>query len=117
MLDTGDVIKIAFGKAMQTPVSQQMQVRDADGTIADVRCLQSEQSCTLNAGPESLGGVLYPANTVITITMRTAAGVVAGGSSAGLQLNVTVASGNFADLAGNTWDLNGSEDVVLGAPD
>ncbi len=117
LLDAGDVIKIAFGKEMQTPAGRQLRVQDADGTIADIRCLQSEQACTLNAATETLGGASYPANTVVTITMRTQPLVVAAGSSAGLQLNVTVTSGNFADIAGNTWDVNGSDDVVLGAPD
>jgi hypothetical protein len=116
-IDTGDVIKIAFGKEMQSPVSRQMRVRDADGTIADIRCLQAEQACTLNAGPETLGGVEYPAGTVITITIRTEPLAVAAGTSTGLQLNVTVTSGSFADVAGNTWDINGSDDVILGAPD
>jgi hypothetical protein len=117
VLDTGDVVKIAFDKAMRSPVGGQMRVQDADGTIADIRCLQSEQLCTLNPGPETLGGVTYAANTLITITMRTQPVVVAAGSSSGLQLNVTVTSGNFADAAGNTWNVNASEDVVIGAPD
>jgi hypothetical protein len=117
LLDAGDVIKIAFGKEMQTPAGRQMRVQDADGTIADIRCLQTEQACTLNAATETLGGTAYPANTVVTITMRTPPLVVAAGSSPGLQLNVTVTSGDFADVAGNTWDVNGSDDTVLGAPD
>ena len=71
LLDIGDVIKIAFDKTMQSPLGTQMTVRDVDGTIAEVRCLLSEQACTLNSGAETLGGVTYPANTVITITMRT----------------------------------------------
>jgi hypothetical protein len=28
-----------------------------------------------------------------------------------------VTSSSFADVAGNTWDINGSDDIVLGAPD
>jgi hypothetical protein len=117
LLDAGDVIKLAFSKAMRSPVGAQMRVQDADGTIADIRCLQSEQACTLNAGPETLGGVVYPVNTVITIAMRTAPVGIATGVSAGLQLNVIVTSGTFADIAGNPWDLAGSDDTVLGAPD
>jgi hypothetical protein len=117
LLDTGDVIKIAFGKEMRTPVSHQLRVQDADGTIADIRCLQAEQACTLNPGSETLGGVTYPANTVITIVIRTPPLGVGAGAGAGLQLNVTVTSGDFADIAGNTWDVAGSDDVVLGAPD
>jgi len=117
VIDTGDVIKIAFGKAMRSPAGSQMRVQDADGTIADIRCLQLEQACTLNAAAETLGGVVYPANTVITIAMRTEARGVAAGATAGLQLNVTVTSGGFADIAGNAWDVAGSDDVVLGAPD
>jgi hypothetical protein len=116
-LDAGDVIKIAFSKAMRSPVGGQMRVQDLDGTIADIRCLQSEQTCTLNAGSETLGGVSYPANTVLTITMNTAPVTIAAGSNSGLQLNVTVTSGSFADIAGNTWDVAGSDDPVLGAPD
>jgi hypothetical protein len=117
LLDTGDVIKIAFGKEMQTPLGRQMRVRDADGTIADIRCQQSEQTCTLNPGPETLGGTAYPANSVITIAIRTEPFGVAAGASVGLQLNVTVISGNFVDVAGNSWDISGSDDVILGAPD
>ena len=63
------------------------------------------------------GGTAYAASTVLTITMRTSALVVAAGASPGLQLNVTATSGGFADIAGNAWDLNGSDDVILGAPD
>jgi hypothetical protein len=117
VIDAGDVIKIAFDKAIRNPVSSQMRVQDADGTIADIRCLVSEQACTLNSGPETFGGVVYPASTVITITMRTEARVVTAGGAAGLQLNVTITSGGFADLAGNGWDVNASDDVTLGAPD
>jgi hypothetical protein len=94
-----------------------MRVRDVDGTIADIRCLQAEQACTLNSATETLGGVAYPASTIITITMRTAPPGVAAGANVGLQLNVTVTSGTFTDIAGNTWDVPGSDDVVLGAPD
>jgi hypothetical protein len=116
-LDTGDVIKIAFQKTMRSPAGSQMRVQDADGTTADIRCLVSEQTCTLNSGSESLGGVVYPANTVITIAMSTEARGVAAGATAGLQLNVTITSGDFTDLAGNTWDVVASDDVTLGAPD
>jgi hypothetical protein len=117
MLDAGDVLKIAFDKTVQSPAGSQMRVQDADASIADIRCLSYEQACTLNSGPESLGGVVYPANTVITIAMRTPPLAVAAGTNAGLQLNVTVTSGQFVDTAGNEWDVNASEDVVLGAPD
>ena len=117
LIDAGDVLKIAFFKEMRSPLGAQLRVQDADGTIADIRCLQTEQLCTLNSGPETLGGTAYPANTVLTIVMRTAPVVAAAGASPGLQLNVTATSGSFADIAGNAWDLNGSDDVILGAPD
>jgi hypothetical protein len=117
VIDAGDIIKIVFNKRMQSPVGSQIRVQDADGTIADIRCLVSEQACTINSGPETVGGVVYPANTVITIAMRTAPLVVASGANPGLQLNVTVTSGGFADLAGNAWDVAASDDVTLGAPD
>ena len=118
LLDAGDVIKIAFDKEMRSALGSEMRVQDLDGTIADVRCLQSlEQRCTLNTGAETLGGVAYPANTVLTIVMRTDPRLVAAGATTGLQLNVTVTSGNFVDIAGNPWDIASSDDVVLGAPD
>ncbi len=117
LLDAGDIIRIAFDKEMRSPVGGQMRVQDADGTVADVRCLQLEQTCALNAGAEALGGVTYPAGTLLTITLQTTPVVVAAGAGAGLQLNVTVTSSSFADVAGNTWDIPGSEDVILGAPD
>lgn len=118
LLDAGDVIKIAFDKVMRSPLGSELRALDVDGTIADIRCLQAlEQRCTLNAGAETLGGVAYPANTVLTIVMRADPRVVTAGATAGLQLNVTVTSGNFLDIAGNPWDVAGSDDTVLGAPD
>jgi hypothetical protein len=118
LLDAGDVIKIAFDKEMRSPLGSELRVQDLDGTIADIRCLQSlEQRCSLNTGAESLGGVAYPANTVLTIVMRTDARGVAAGATAGLQLNVTVTTGNFVDIAGNPWDIASSDDIVIGAPD
>ena len=118
LLDAGDVIKIAFDKEMRSPLGSEMRVQDLDGTIADIRCLQSlEQRCSLNTGAETLGGVAYPANTLLTIVMRTDPRGVAAGATAGLQLNVTVTSGTFVDIAGNPWDIASSDDVVIGAPD
>src|SRR6185503_1339387 len=106
LLDAGDVIKIAFDKEMRSPLGSELRGQDVDGTIADIRCLQSaEQRCTLNAGTETLGGVAYPANTVLTIVMRTDPRSVVAGASAGLQLNVTVTSGTFLDIAANQWDI------------
>src|SRR2546430_12007086 len=90
VIDTRDVIKIAFDKAMQAPGGSQMRVQDADGTSADIRCLTYEQSCVLNAGPETLGGIVYPANTALTIAMRTQARGVTAGAPPVLQLNAKV---------------------------
>jgi hypothetical protein len=53
----------------------------------------------------------------LAIAMRTVARGVTPGTTSGLQLNVTVTRGDFVDFAGNTWDINGSDDVTLGAPD
>jgi hypothetical protein len=117
LLDTGDVIKIVFDKAMASPVGGQMRVQDNDGTIADIGCRRLEQTCSLNPAPETLGGIVYPANTVITIAIRVEPRVVAAGSNPGLQLNVTVTSSTFTDIAGNLWNIPGSDDVILGAPD
>lgn len=116
-LDTGDVVKIAFDKAMRSPLGSELRAQDANGTIADIRCFTFEQTCTLNSAAETLGGTAYPANTLLTIVIRTDPRVVAAGATAGLQLNVTVTSGNFMDVAGNPWDVNASDDVTLGAPD
>jgi hypothetical protein len=117
LLDTGDVIKIAFDKAMASPVGGLMRVQDNDGTIVEIRCRQLEQTCTLNLGTEILGGIAYPSNTVMTIAIRVEPLVVAGGANVGAQLNVTVTGSTFKDIAGNSWDIPGSDDVVLGAPD
>jgi hypothetical protein len=54
---------------------------------------------------------------VLTIVMRTDPRGVTAGATAGLQLNVTMTSGTFLDIAGNPWDIAGSDDVVVGAPD
>jgi hypothetical protein len=117
LLDTGDVIKIAFDKAMASPVGGVMRVQDNDGTIVEIRCRQLEQTCTLNAAAETLGGIAYPANTVMTIAIRVPPLIVAGGANIGAQLNVTVTGSTFKDIAGNSWNIPGSDDVILGAPD
>jgi hypothetical protein len=117
LLDMGDVVKIAFDKEMGSPAGGQLRVQDNDGTIAEIWCRQLEQTCSLNPAAETLGGVLYPANTVLTIAIRTQPRGVAAGANVGLQLNVTITSGSFVDIAGNSWNIPGSDDVILGAPD
>ena len=117
LLDTGDVIKIAFGKEMQTPVGRQMFVRDADGTIADIRCCRRNTNLHIERGSGDAWRSVVPGQFRDHDRDAYRALGVAAGSSAGLQLNVTVTSGSFVDIAGNTWDIPGSDDVILGAPD
>jgi hypothetical protein len=115
-IDAGDAFKLAFDKGMGAPASATVRFVDADGTTAEVRC-GAEAACTLSTVAEPLGGFLYEAGTVITIAVVTGPRVLAFGAMPGLGAPATVVFGDLRDFAGNAWDLSGSTDVVVGAPD
>ena len=115
-IDPGDVIKIAFDKAMGSPAGATVRFNDVDGTTAEVRC-GSEATCTLNTVVEQLGGFGYNSGTVVTIEVRATPRVLVLGSVAGLGAPATVIFGDLRDFAGNTWDISTSDDLVDGAPD
>lgn len=116
--DSGDVIKIAFSKAITAPANgATVRAQDGDGTIADLIC-GTNATCTLNASAETLGGVSYPVNSVLTISLTGGPSIVAAGSTPALQIPATVTdSSGIRDSSNSGWDLASSADVVLGSPD
>jgi hypothetical protein len=116
LIDTGDVIRLAFDKPMAVSPSGIIRLMDADGTTAEVRC-GVEATCTVNASTDFLGGVVYPAARLITLELHAAPRVLVTGSVAGLGAPATVIAGDFRDFAGNAWDVSVSDDIVVGTPD
>ena len=115
-IDAGDVIKLAFDKEMRAPEASTILLSDADGTVAELRC--ESQDCWINStGPETLGDRTYARGFVVTMAVRSGPHLVVAGSVPGLQAHATILGGALVDAAGNAWDLAGSEDVVVGAPD
>ena len=118
ILDTGDVVKIAFSEAMRSPsLGTAVRAQDADGTIADLTC-GTNATCALNASSETLGSVSRAAQTVLTIRLTASPTIISSGTSATLRISATVVDrAEVADLSGTLWNLNGSADVLLGSPD
>jgi hypothetical protein len=118
LLDTGDVVKIAFSEAMSPAAGgATIRAQDADGSVADLIC-GTNATCVLNASAETLGGVSRAAQTVLTVTLTANPIVITTGTAAGLRIPATVTErAGITDLGGNAWNLAGSADIVLGSPD
>jgi hypothetical protein len=115
-LDAGDAFKIAFDKRMGNPATATLRFVDVDGTTAEVRC-GAEAACTLSTVAETLGGFLYETGTVITIAVVTVPRALTAGSVPSVGAPATIVFGDLRDFAGNLWDVPGSADLVVGAPD
>jgi hypothetical protein len=115
-LDDQDVLKIAFNEPVTCGADPFFLLRDADGTLA---YLQRDQNvaCTMNTAPESVGGVSYPALSVVTMRLIGSPGVTESGTRPGLQVGASMTQSPVADLRGNAWDLATSPDIVFGDPD
>lgn len=118
LLNSGDVVKIAFSEAMSPAAAgATIRAQDADGTVADLIC-ETNATCTLNTSAETLGGVSRAPQTVLTVRLTANPIIVANGTAATLRIPATVTDrAAITDLAGNAWNLAGSPDVVLGSPD
>ena len=117
-LDATDVIKIAFDKALTAPSgTETIQVRDADGTVINL-IRGTNASMALNGSSETVNGVAYAANQVLTVTLTatpTGSQVVQPGSSAGGQFAVTVVdqAGIIGASTGPLWNIGASSDVTI----
>lgn len=118
LLDSGDVVKIAFNEPLAVPVAgATVRARDADGTVADLSC-GTNATCVLNASAETLGGVSRAAQTVLTVRLTANPIIISPGTTATLRLPGTVIERfGVTDPSGNPWNLEGSADIVLGSPD
>jgi hypothetical protein len=118
LLDSGDVIKIAFNEPLAAPAAgATIRVGDADGTVADLSC-GTNATCALNGSSESLGGVSRAAQTVLTVRLTANPIIISPGTTATLRLPGTIADRfGVTDPSGNLWNLQGSADIVLGSPD
>ncbi len=118
LLDTGDVVTVAFNELMAATVSgDKIRVTDADGTIADVTCGPSgNATCSWNATASTIGGVSYPAGQVLTVTLTADPVVLTGfgGTQPGVSIPATVIdSALITDAAGNAWNIPGSPDKTI----
>jgi hypothetical protein len=115
--DGGDEIKIAFNEAMRTcSTGARVRLRDADGTVADIVVDIGE--CGVFDTPQTLGGITYPSDHVLSIILGEVPTELSPGTITGVQAPATViAQEGVLDEDGYQWDLAGSLDVLLGDPD
>ncbi|GAB3461847.1 cell wall-binding repeat-containing protein [Kineococcus endophyticus] len=106
-LDQGDVVKLVASEALAAPSStSRLRVTDADGTIVDITNVSGNATFTLNSADETVGGVVYPANRVLTVTLLATQTSIANGTTAGVQLPATITdSASVTDVAGNALSL------------
>jgi hypothetical protein len=118
LLDSGDVVKIAFNEPLAAPVAgATVRVGDTDGTVADISC-GTNATCILNTSSESLGGVSREAQTVLTMRLTANPIMISPGTTATVGLPGRVVDRfGVNDPSGNSWNLEGSADIVLGSPD
>jgi hypothetical protein len=115
----GDKLKIAFDGPMALCGDDTVvRLRDTDGTIAEFSRATLNIDCGRNGSPEVVGSALWPAFTVITLTIAADPIIVTAGSTPGLQVPATVTSAvGIRDGGGLSWDLARSLDIVFGDPD
>jgi hypothetical protein len=136
-LDTGDVFKVAFNESMSsnTTTGATIWVRDSDATVGTITCTVAaaatpttaaqawnySASCDWNTSDETLGGIVYPTRTVLTVVITSTAGPTtftgAGaptGTQPGVQIPATIFdSSSITDTTGDSWDIAKSSDVII----
>ena len=119
MFDVGDRLQIAFDGPMAIcDDNAVVRLRDADGTVAELSRATLNVDCGRNSSPAAVGDTVWPAFTVITLTIAANPTIVTAGTTPGLQVPATVTSATgIHDEGGLAWDLARSVDIVFGDPD
>jgi hypothetical protein len=119
MFDVGDRLQIAFDGPMAVCDDVTVvRLRDADGTVAELSRATLNVDCGRNRSPAAVGDTVWPAFTVITLTIAANPTIVTPGTTPGLQVPATVTSATGIHDEGDlAWDLTRSVDIVFGDPD
>src|SRR6185503_20122955 len=116
--DVGDKLKIVFDGPMDLcDDNTVVRFSDADGTVAELNRAALNVDCGRNTSPENVGGFVWPAFTVITLTIAANPTIVTPGTTPGLQVPATVTFAVGIHDGSLAWDLGRSVDVVFGDPD
>ncbi len=106
LLETGDTFTVAASEVVTVAPNAAFRV-SSSGTPSTVDLVNGGNATfTLNTAQVIIGGVTYPANTVITVAL-TGAGV-----SVSLPSSITISSG-IVDTSGNNLNVAGSADVNI----
>ena len=94
-----------------------VRLRDGDGTVAELSRAALNVDCGRNSSSAVVGDTVWPAFTVITLTVAANPTIVTTGTTPGLQVPATVTSATGIRAEGLAWDLDRSVDIVFGDPD
>ena len=116
--DAGDKLQIAFdGPMALCDDNMVVRLRDGDGTVAELSRAALNVDCGRNSSSAVVGDTVWPAFTVITLTVAANPTIVTTGTTPGLQVPATVTSATGIRAEGLAWDLDRSVDIVFGDPD
>jgi hypothetical protein len=116
--DVGDKLKIVFDGPMDLCGDNTVvRLSDADGTVAELSRATLNMDCGRNTSIEYVGGNVWPAFTVLTLTIAANPTIVTPGTTPGLQVPATVAYAVGIHDGALAWDLVRSVDIVFGDPD
>jgi hypothetical protein len=116
--DVGDKLKIVFDGPMDLcDDNTVVRLSDADGTVAELSRATLNMDCGRNTFIEYVGGNVWPAFTVLTLTIAANPTIVTPGTTPGLQVPATVTSAVGIHDGSRAWDLGRSVDIVFGDPD
>ena len=111
LLDTGDIIRIAFNEPIE-PLQGGETIRvSADGTIADIVNIIGNSSFQLSTAAEEFDGVSYGAGQILRIKVE--APQVHSTGPSGLSLPATITMAEIYDANGVKWDISKSSDLVI----
>ncbi|WP_167583112.1 cell wall-binding repeat-containing protein [Kineococcus rubinsiae] len=107
-----DSFKLVASEVLAAPsTGDALRLTDTDGTVADIVNGTGTTAFTLNAAPETVGGVEYSVGRVLTVVVGTVTpGTVGTVTGLGIPSTITATSGN-TDVAGNALSLSG--DVIV----
>ena len=114
LIESGDSFQVAFSEPIAAPAANAtVRVTDEDGSVYFLTN-GAGVTFTREGAATTVGGVEYPANTVLTVDITTLPTAATAGTVAGLGIPATITQqSGITDLNNNAWNVAGSADVTI----
>ena len=108
LIDTGDVIDLAFDRVMAEPGNGDAFRAQDTNTVAQITCGLTTATCVRNTSDKTVGSTTYAAGRVITVTLQDDPDFLSG-TDDGLALPATITDqSGYVDAQDRPWNVTGS---------